>query len=820
MDDLFRDVRLALRRLLKAPGFTSVATATLAMGIGANTAVFSVVNQGLAGWSAAYERPDELVMVWQAKDGEQWLTTPFDFRDWKEQATSFARLSAYFYGTVSIAGPAETERAAAAQVSVDLFDTLGVRPLIGRGFAAGEDLWGSHRVVVLAHGFWRRALGGDAAVVGREIRVNGDPHRVVGVMPPGAWFSASPVDLWQPLAFAPGDPRNHRNSHFVSTVARLAPGTSLEQARAEMQAIARRLERHPENRGVGATVTSLRDEVLGDVRPVLLLLMSAVALVLMVACANVANLLLARAASARREIAVRLALGAGRRRVVRQFLTESLLLAVAAGSAGVLLAAWATDAAALLVPEALPRLHETGVRIDGRALAFTIGVSLACGVVFGLVPAWQASSANLTDSLAEGGRGGGQGRRAARARQVFVISEMGLAVLLLAGAGLLVRSFMLLQQVDAGVREANVLTVRIGLPWSRSIDDAYVHSFFPRLIQRVEALPGVEMAGVSSHRPLGGGGMGRHIAVEGRPPAVSLAEVARVSARQESARSLQALGVTVLRGRLFGERDDQRAARVAIINQELARRMFPGQDPIGQRVVLEAPEHLVDPQALPPGGWARWTIVGVVENVRYGSLAEAPEAVVYVPYLQRTPAMPWSPGYLLVRTKGDPAALVPAIRREVAAVDPDQAAGDAMSWDDLRAASLGGARFNAAVMTAFGATALLLALLGVFGIMSYSVKLRRREIGVRLALGARGRDVVRLVVGQGLRLALFGLALGLTGALALGRVLSGLLFGVRPTDPVTLLAVAALLAAAAIAASYLPARLASRLSPAAVLREE
>jgi putative ABC transport system permease protein len=314
--------------------------------------------------------------------------------------------------------------------------------------------------------------------------------------------------------------------------------------------------------------------------------------------------------------------------------------------------------------------------------------------------------------------------------------------------------------------------------------------------------------------------MSRHIAVEGRPPAASLAEVPRVSARQESARSLQALGVRVVRGRLFGDRDDQRAPRVAVVNEELARRIFPGQDPIGQRVQLEAPEHLVDPNALPRGGWARWTIVGVIENVRYGSLAEPPEAVVHVPYLQRTPAMPWSPGYLVVRTKGDPAALVPAIRREVAAVDPDQAAGDAMSWDDLRAASLGGARFNAAVMTAFGATALLLALLGVFGVMSYSVKLRRREIGVRLALGARGHDVMRLVVGQGLRLALFGLALGLAAAFGLGRVLSGLLFGVRPTDPVTLLGVGLLLAAAASAASYLPARRASSLSPASVLREE
>jgi putative ABC transport system permease protein len=820
MDNLVQDVRLAWRHLRRAPAFTAVAVATLALGIGANTAVFSVVNQGLAGWAAAYQRPDDLVMVWKLKDGEQWLTTPHDFRDWKAMSTAFQGLSGYFYAGVSVSGPREADRAAAALVSADLFGVLGVKPHLGRAFRAEEEAWGSHRVVLLAHGYWRRALGGEAAVVGREIRINGEPHRVVGVMPPGAWFTASPVDLWLPLAFAPDDPRNHRNSHFVTAVARLAPGVSLDQARVNMREVARRLEEYPENRGVGATVTSMREEVLGEVRPVLLLLMGAVALVLLVACANVANLLLARAAGRRREVAVRLALGAGRRRLVRQLLAESLLLAVAAGALGLLLATWGAELAAGLVPRGVPRLPEIGVHVDGRALGFTLAVSLLTGVVFGLVPAWQSSSANLTDSLGEGGRGG-QGRSAARARSAFVVCQLGLAVLLLAGAGLLIRSFVLLQRVDAGVRGGNLLTVRVPLPWAKSVDDRYVHTFFPQVLERVRALPGVETAGVSSHRPLGGGGMSRHFSVEGRPIPASRSEVPRVSARQESAGSLQALGVTLLRGRLFDERDGTGQPRVAVVSQEIVRRFFPNEDPIGQRVLFEAPEALSDPRGLPPGGrWPRWTIVGVIADVRYQGLGDTPEAVVYVPYLQRNTAMPWAPGYLIVRAMGDPSSLVPAIRRLVAQVDPDQAAGEAMTWEELRRQSLGGTRFNAAVMGAFAAVALALAVLGVYGIVSYSVRQRRREIGVRMALGARGRDVARLVLGQGLRLAACGAVMGLAGAVALGRALTGLLYGVQPADPPTLATVAGLLAATAVAACYLPARAASRVDPASALRDE
>ena len=822
MDTVLEDARLALRRLLKAPGFTSLVVVTLGLGIGANTAAFGVVGGAFFGWSRTYERASELVMVWQRKGDDRWSPTPADFRDWQARSSAFAGLAAYHYRTVNVSGGGEAQRASAAYVSPPMFGLLGVKPLLGRGFQPGEDEWGRHRVVVLSEGRWRRAFGADRSVIGRELRVDGEPRRVIGVMPAGTWFSATPVELWLPMAFAPGDPTNDRNSHYLVVVGRLRRGTTLEHARTDMDTLARQLEReYPQNDGLGTAVIPLRDAVLGDVRPALLLLMAAVGLVLLAACANVANLLLARAAGRRREFAVRLALGAGRRRLVRQLLTESLLLSLAGGALGLLLASWGGDLAAALVPR-LPRLAETGIALDGPVLLFAVSISVLTGVLFGLAPALHASSGNLAETLAEGGRGGSGGRRAGRARSALVVSELALAALLLAGAGLLIRSFIRLQSVDPGVRNGSLLTVSLSLPESKSLDDPYLRYFFEQVIERVEALPGVEAAGVSSHRPLGGGGMSRHFAIEGAPPPRTLADVPTVSARQESARSLRALGVPLVKGRLFGEQDDERSPRVAVVNQTLARRFFPGEDPIGRQILLEAPEAVLAPGQLPPGGrWARWTVVGIVGDVRYSGLAEPPEAVAYVPYRQRTKQMPWAPSYLIVRSsRGDVSTLVPSIRREVAAVDADEAVGGVLSLDELMRAALGPARVNAAVMGVFAGAALLLAVLGVYGVLSYSVKQRRREIGIRMALGARGADVVRLVVGQGLRLVAVGVTLGVAAALALGRGMAGLLFGVQPADPATLAAVACVLGVTAVGASYLPARRASRVDPVAVLRQD
>jgi putative ABC transport system permease protein len=821
MDTVLEDARLALRRLLKAPGFTALVVVTLGLGIGANTAAFGVVGGALFGWSRAYERASELVMVWQRKGDDRWSPTPADFRDWQARSSVFAGLAAYHYRTVNVSGEGEAARASAAYVSATMFELLGVKPLLGRAFLPGEDEWGRHRVVVLSQGLWRRAFGADPSVIGREVRIDGEPLRVIGVLPAGTWFSATPVDLWRPLAFAPGDPTNDRNSHYLNVVGRLRPGTTLHQSRTAMDTLAGQLEReYPQNDGLGVAVVPLAEAVLGDVRPALLILMGAVGLVLLAACANVANLLLARAAGRSREFAVRLALGAGRGRLVRQLLTESLLLSLAGGALGLLLASWGGDLAAALVPR-LPRLAETGIPLDGPVLAFAVLISALTGILFGLAPALQASSANLTESLAEGGRGGSGGRRTGRARNALVVSELALAALLLAGAGLLVRSFIGLQHVDPGVRDGQLLTMSLSLPESRSLDDTYLRSFFEQVIERVEALPGVEAAGVSSHRPLGGGGMSRHFAIDGSAPPRSLADVPTISARQESARSLQALGMPLVKGRLFGEQDDEGSPRVAVVNQALVRRFFPGEDPIGRQILLEAPEAVLAPDQLPPGGrWARWTVVGIVGDVRYRGLSDPPEAVAYVPYRQRTKQMPWAPSFLIVRSsRGDVSALVPSIRRIVAAVDADEAVGGVMSLDELMRASLGPSRVNAAVMGVFAASALLLAILGVYGVLSYSVKQRRREIGIRMALGARGSDVVRLVVGQGLRLAVLGVTVGVAAALALGRGMAGLLYGVQPADPVTLAAVACVLGVTAVGASYLPARRAARVDPATALRQ-
>jgi putative ABC transport system permease protein len=701
-----------------------------------------------------------------------------------------------------------------------MFDVLGVRAALGRAFVPGEDDWARRHVVLLSHGLWKRAFAGDPAVVGRRVRIDGEPREIAGVMPPGAWFSATLVDLWLPLAFPPGDPTNDRNSHYLSVVARLRPEATLSRARATMDAVAAQLAReHPQNDGLGAAVAPLREAVLGEVRPSLLLMTGAVGLVLLTACANLANLLLARSSGRARELAVRATLGASRRRLVRQLLTESLLLSAAGGGLGLLFASWANDLALLALP-GLPRLHETGLALDRGMLAFTAGLSMLTAAVFGMGPALHGASAPAAETLGEGGRGG-TARRATRARSALVVSEMALATMLLAGAGLLIRSFRLLQDVDPGVRRGELLTLRIALPRARALDDAFLRSFFERVIARTEALPGVTAAGVSSHRPLGGGGMSRQFGVEGDPPPRSLADVPSVSARQESARSLQALGVSLLRGRLFGEQDRENAERVCVINQALADRHFAGRDPLGRQILLEAPEAVLTPERRPPGGrWARWTIVGVVRDVRYQGLAAAPEAVAYVPYRQRTAVMPWAPGYLIVRASGDAASLAPAIRRIVAEADPDYAVGEAMTLEELVAAAVGPTRVNAAVMTAFGASALLLALLGIYGVLSYAVGQRRREFGIRMALGARAGDVVRLVATQAGRLAGAGLVAGLLGAAAAAGALNRLLYGVGPADPVTLAAVCGVLVSTAFVASYVPARRAARVDPAAALRAD
>lgn len=821
MDGLLQDVRFALRGLRKSPGFAAVAILTLALGIGPNAALFSVVNAALRGWSDALEDPERLLMVWKGRGEEQWPTTPADFHDWREQNTVFTDLAAFHYQSVSLTAGDLPDRALAAAVSPRIFSIVGVRPLYGRGFDDGQEQWGRHRVALLSHGLWKRTFGADPSVVGRSVRVNGEQFEILGVMPPGAWFDNSPADLWIPLAFSPTDPRNHRNSHFLQTVGRLRPGASKDQASAEMVGIASRLARqYPENTGTTASVTTLRESTLGDIQPRILLLLGAVGLVLLIGCANVANLLLARGVSRTRELAVRRALGAPGRRILRQMLTESVVLAGVGGALGLVAAQWCLSAAAVFLPNGTPRIHEVGLSLDGRVLAFTLVLSILTGVLFGCLPALQALRVDLMESLKEGGRSGGSGLKAGRARGLLVVSETALAVLLLVGTGLLLRSFLLLQKVEPGVRPDHLLTANVSLPWAKSTDREYVPVFFEELVRRVESIPGVVGAGVSSHRPLGGGGMSRPFSIEGRPVA-SRNDVAVVSARQESANSLQALGVPLRRGRFFAATDDTSAESVAIVNETLARRQFPDQDAIGQHVLLETPEYLSTPDELPPGGrHTRWRIVGVVGDVRYQGLNQPPEACVYVPYLQRNRYMPWAPQYLVVQTAGEPMAVAGALRAQLAAVDKDLGLASVLTIEDLTRRSLGDTRNTFGLLAAFGGLALLLAVIGLYGVISYSVSQRSREMGIRSALGAQPGDIVRMVLGWGMRLVAVGIVGGAALSVGARTLMASVLYGVAPGDPIALGAAVVAMGMAAALASLLPARRAAHVLPLTALRDE
>jgi putative ABC transport system permease protein len=822
MSTLAHDLRYALRRMAQAPGFTAVAVLTLALGIGVNTAMFSLVNAAMFGWEAAYEDPSRLVMMWQRSGDERFAPTPADYRDWEERARSFVRMGAYYYEGVNLSGAGDPERLTAALVSPALFPTLGVRPRHGRGFAAEEAQWGRHQVALLSHALWRQRFDGDPSVVGQAIALNGAAYTIVGVMPPGCWFTGTRAELWLPMAFPPKDPTNDRHSHFLRAVGRLQPGVSIDHARREMEAIAGQLAReYPENQGLGATVTSLRATVLGDVQPALLVLTGAVGLVLLMTCVNLANLLLARSAAREREIATRVALGAGRRRLVQQLLVESLCLALIGGAAGLALAFWGVDAGARFVPDEVPRIHETGVPIDGYVLVFTLAASLITGVLFGLAPALQATRPDPAEVLRAGGRSATTDPRRRRFRAGLVAAQIALAVTLLTGAGLLLKSFVRLQQVDPGIQTGPLLTMGLELPRAVTPDRDYVPRFFEAVLERVRAVPGVVAAGVSSHRPLGGGGMSRRFTVEGQPPAATLSEVANVSARQESAESLQAIGVRLVRGRLFGRQDRPGSERVAIISETVARRFFAGQDPIGQRISLDSPEHLWPAAELPPGGrYPRWKVVGVVADVRYWEPSRPPELVVYVPYLQRNETMPWAPAYLVVRTAAPGTGVVADLRRAVAQVDPAQPLSDVRTLDDLWHASLARPRFHLWLLGAFAVFALALAALGIYGLTSYAVAQRTGEIGIRMALGARRSDILRLLIGHGMRLVFVGLALGVGGSVVVTRALSSLLFGVSPRDPAVLLVVPALLAMVALLGTYVPARRGARLDPLVALHQE
>jgi putative ABC transport system permease protein len=809
MDTFFQDLRYGVRMLLKNPGFTAVAVIALALGIGGNTAIFSVVNAVLLR-PLPYKDPDRLVYVWSAElsrgINRSTVSLP-DFRDWKQQAGSFEDMAGFFGANFNLSGGDEPLQIRGLRVTSSFFQVLGTNPALGRTITPVEEQFGNHRVVVLSLGLWTRVFGRDPKTLGRTLAINGEPYTVIGIMPGDFSFPNPQVEMWVPLAFPPGTPIN-RNDRFLTVVARLKAGATFEQARTEMQTIAQRLgQEFLENEGVGAILVALQEQLTGDARPALLVLLGAVGLVLLIACANLANLLLARAAAREKEIAIRSTLGASRDRVVRQLLTESVLLSAIGGTLGLLISVWGLDFLLTLGAQEITRIQDT--RIDGRVLGFTAGLSLLTGLVFGLFPALQLSRPSLLEPLKEGGRGSAQGVRSQRLRDLLVVAEMALALVLLVGAGLLTNSFYRLRAINPGFNRENVLTAQITLPFSKYRESHQRTMFFGQVLERLKTLPGVLSAGATMTLPLGEGDRyWTMLDFEGRPKPASREGVPTVAFFQVTPDYFRAIGIPLLKGRPFGDQDNGQSPLVAVINGTLSRRYFPNEDPIGKRIRLGVEDTVP---------WL--DVVGVVGDVALDRLNEPPPPAVYTAHLQGVQGASGTM-LLVLRTTSDPLGVAAAVREQVWSVDKDQPVANITTLERLASDALARPRFNTLLLAIFATLALVLAAVGIYGVLSYSVAQRTHEIGVRMALGAEHRDVLRLVLGQGIPLICIGIMLGLGGALVGARLLTSLLFGVRPSDPLTFILVALLLAAVALLACYLPARRAVKVDPMVALRYE
>jgi putative ABC transport system permease protein len=806
--DFWQDVRYGLRVLLKNPGFTAVAVIALAIGIGANSAIFSVVNTVLLR-PLPYKDSERLVMVWEddTKHGYP-RDTPAaaNYVDWRDQNKVFEGMAAIAEQSFNLTGVGEPERIVGRRVSANLFSLLGVAPQLGRAFLPEEDAPGAGRVVMLSYGLWQRRFGSDPALVGKPLTLNGEPHTVVGVMPKGFEFPTREDELWVPIAFTQQQAAS-RGNHYLEVIARLKPGVELEQAQAEMSTIASRLsQQYPEqNTELGAVVVPLHEQVVGDIKPALLVLLGAVGFVLLVACANVANLLLARAAVRQKEIALRVALGASRLRLIRQFLTESVLLAALGGVAGLLLALWGVNLLKAFIPENISQLK--AISVDAKVLGFTLLVSMLTGFIFGLAPATQASSFNLNETLKEGGRDAASGARGKRIRSLLVVAEVAVSLVLLIGAGLLINSFMRLRSVDPGFRADNLLTMNVLLPQQKYPEQARRTAFYDDLIRRVEALPGVRSASVTNWIPLVSQGDSVGVTVEGQPdPGPGKTPI--VVTRVVGPHYFKTMGVQLVRGRDFDERQDRLdAPAVVVISEATARRFWPDEDPVGKRL---APGRVTSPE-----DWCQ--VVGVVKDVHQFDLAAEPRPQMYFTYAQ---AEFFAPRHLVVSTDVDPLSLAGTVRKTVWEIDRDQPVSNVSTMEDVLSDSLARQRFSMLLLGIFAGVALVLAAVGLYGVMSYTVAQRTREIGLRMALGAQQRDVLRLVVWQVLKLVLVGVAVGLVAAFALTRVMTSLLFGVSATDPATLATISAVLIAVALVASYVPARRATKVDPLIALRYE
>ena len=812
MNSFFRDLRYSVRMLIKSPAFTAAALLSIALGIGANTTVFSVINAVLLR-SVPYKEPNTLMLLWGDSPGGSSLrnhnqVSATDVADYRAQNNVFEDVATYAGWYPTMTGDGEAERIPGIQVGDGFFKIMKGQPLLGRVFTAEEQVDGKDFVIVLGYGLWQRRFGSDPNIVGKTVQLSGRPYNIVGVM--GADFHPLPATLvlpegqfYRPVGENYDD--SARDERHLRAIARLKPGATVEQARNDVKVIAQRLEQqHPEtNKDQSAYVVSITDEITGDIRPTLLMIFGAVIFVLLIACANVANLLLARSSARYKEITIRSAIGAARNQLIRQLLTESLVLAVLGGALGLLLAIWGTGLVESFGSKLNPMFHD--IHVNMRCLGFTFAISIITGLIFGFAPALQLSRPNLAESLKEGGRGSGPSASRNRLRSVLVVSEIALTLVLLVCAGLLVRTVMRLRNVDTGFNARNVLAMNIGLPRVKYPKPENWISFNQQVTERLAALPGVKAAGTTSVLPLSDNFDGRGLLVEDHPK--PRGEEISVDLYIATPGYLKAMEIPLLKGRAITDQDTGDSFKVALINKTMADQLWPNQDPLGRHISFPSDQKSPQP-------WR--TVVGVVHDVTQTGLDKKAPMQIYVPHSQ----FPTSVSTIVVKTDMEPTVMTTAIRREILALDKDQAVFNVTTLDELMGDSILLRRFFMLLLLVFAVLALVLAAIGIYGVISYVASQRTHEIGIRMALGAQAGDILKLIIGNGMALALIGVVAGLAGAFAVTRLMAGLLFGVTATDAVTFMTVSIGLIAVALLACYIPARRATKVSPLVALRYE
>lgn len=804
METFLQDIRYGFWLLFRQPGFTVVALLTLTLGIGATTGIFSILNAVLL-QPLPYSRSDRLVMVWESlpkKGVSQSIVSAPNFKDWVEQNQSFESMAAYSNRSYILSGTDESEKVLGVAATASLFPLLGINPNYGSVFLPQDENPGRNQVVILSYGLWRRRFGSDTGVLGSAITINNVKHTVVGIMPPDFEFPVQPekAELWVPLFLDLG--QADRRSHNYHVVARMKPNVTLEQARADMNIIARRLEQqYPDsNTGWGVNIITLQDHIVGKIRLSLLVMFGAVCLVLLIACANIANLLLARSTVRQKEVAIRAVLGASRPRLIRQMLTESLLLSLFGSGLGLAFAYWGVKLLVAVGPENILRVRV--ISIDWRVLGFTLLVALVTGVIFGLAPALQATKANLNEWLKEGSGRATANPIRSRMRNLLVVFEVAMALMLLIGSGLMIKSFIRLQRVEPGFNPENILTAEISLPGSKYRELHEIATFYQQTLNRIAGLPGVQSASVTQALPLSGNNNNLTVVIKGS--SFPNGQYPSADYRSVGPDYFRTMGIQTLSGREFSDKDVADTPLVAIVSETMAKRFFPGENPIGKRLFMG-------------DGIQVWReIIGVVRDVKHFGLDRESTAEMYVPYLQR----PWPNMTLTLRCANDPMSLSAAVRNQIRQVDKEQAASNIRTMEQVLSNSVSQRRFNLLMLSAFAAVAIALAVIGIYGVISFSVMQRTHEIGVRMALGARQIDILKLVLGEGLTLAVIGMVIGIIGGVAFSRIMSTLLYGVSPTDLSVFVSVSLALVGIALAACYFPAQRAISIEPIVAIRSE